>query len=380
MKVLSNMKMSGVWFKCTASGLMFLLSMLIFLPNVGKAEDVSAESENAFVVRLPVFQRSAEVDPAKVQEGLKTIISRFRGSSEQGISALLLHPLNFLRDFHYESAVDPAQGAVLLVLNFEGDAIMRHLRPVKETLVETQGTNLLHWWALEDGSARQLIGKPKTVWSSAATATFTEPLMAAAVQHGVSLQLPSLDPRDARQIQARDVFGFLLEPIQKASLRYPNDGLVIGSIKQQADGQWQGHWMLVVGSGTYWFEGAQPTLEKMLDQAMLKVSQQLASLPKTLAPKSAQWLEITVLDVGDYATQRALETYLGSLFWIEHARLAQLSSQHAVYRLRTHVLANELPRRFSEDHRLQLPDTPLAATAETASPKPSYQTYQWVRP
>jgi hypothetical protein len=379
MKFLSNVNFSEFWPRWRESWLILLFSWLALLPIEGITEDTVIESKDAFTVSLYVAERSAEVDPGKVLDGLKSVIARFRGGSEQGARTLLLHPLKYLLDYHYESPADPTQGAAMLVLNFEGDAITQHLRPKQESTVLTQGTNLLHWWAFENGDSRQLIGKPKTVWSTASSTIFAELLMAASTRHNVPLQLPNMDPRDTRLIQTRDVFGFLLEPIQKVSQRYPNDGLVVGAVKQTTDGQLQGNWMLVVGTGSYWFESNQPSLEKLLDQAMLMVSQQLSQLPQTLNPgQQAQWLEISVINVEDYSAQQALETYLGSLFWIDQVQLMKITAQHTVYRLLTSVQSTDLPRRFSEDQRLALPDSPLPATAETLSPQHNYLTYRWV--
>ena len=359
--------------------LRLLLCVLLLLPLMAHAEQSSVNADDAFTVRLPVAQRSADVDPAKVLEGLKMVVARLRGGNEQAVRAMLVQPLDYLRDYRYEAAVDPSQGVALLVLSFEGDAITRQLQQEKEPVVQTQGVNLLHWWALESGTARQIVGKPKTVWSSAETTRFADVLVATAVTHNVPMQLPVMDPRDARLIQPRDVFGFLLEPIQRVSRRYPNDGLVIGSVKSSAGGQWQGHWMLVVGTGSFWFESTQPSLNKLLDQAMLKISEQLSTIPKTLTPnQQMQWLDVTVVDVGSYPAQQALETYLGSLFWIDAVQLKTIAPQQLIYRLRTKILASELPLRFSEDNRLRLPDMPLSAASEAISSQHNNLIYRWM--
>ncbi len=369
--------------------LMTCLCLVVFVHAEVCAESIGAEainSEDAFTARLPVAARTAEVDPALVLEGLKQVIARFRSSgqsfNEQGERALLKQPMDSLRDYRYESPVDPALGAALLVLHYEGDAIMLRLQQTQALVVEAQGIKLLHWWALESGAHRQLIGDPKAVWSTATTKPFAEALAAASTAHSLSMFLPLMDPRDERLVQPRDVFGFLLEPIQKASQRYPHDGLVIGSVKPTVDVQWEGHWMLVISGRSYWFEGKKPSLEKLLEQAMTVIDQQLLTMKQVDTPigqpqGQSQWLAISVTQLTSFSAQQALETYLSSLSWIEDAQLQKITTQQATYRLRTAVPATNLSQRFAEDGRLQLLDASLSAASSAVSTQASGLSYRW---
>jgi hypothetical protein len=349
-----------------------LISMIYPLSDLQAATE-----EDAFAARLPAASRSAEVDPALVAEGLKQVIARFaaRGQTvnEQGARALLKQPLDYLRDYHYETAIDPSLGAALLVLNFEGDAIAQRLQqtsaPAAETLQDPSllRPTLLQWWALESGERRQIISDPTAPWTTPTTTPFAQALAAATQAHALTLQLPLMDPRDGRLVQPRDVFGFLLEPIQKASQRYPSDGLVIGTVKPTSDAQWDGHWMLVINGSSFWFEGKQPTLETLLDQAMAVISKKLSSSPKVASPVAgqSQWLAIKVTQVADYGAQQALETYLGSLSWITGVQLQQVTAQQLTYRLLTTVPATQLPQQFAQEGRLQLSTVAVPASQTT---------------
>ncbi len=373
---------------CTLA-LMACLCLVVFIHTEVFAESFGTEiinSEDAFTARLPVAARTAEVDPALVLEGLKQVITRFRSSgqsfSEQGERALLKQSMDYLRDYRYESPVDPALGAALLVLHYEGDVIMQRLQQANAPVVETQGVKLLHWWALESGAQRQLIGDPKAVWSTTTTKPFAEALAAASTAHALPMFLPLMDPRDERLVQPRDVFGFLLEPIQKASQRYPHDGLVIGAVKPTVDVQWEGHWMLVISGRSYWFEGKKTSLEKLLEQAMTVIDQQLLTMKQVDTPigqpqGQSQWLAISVTQLTSFSAQQALETYLSSLSWIEDVQLQKITAQQATYRLRTKVAAMNLSQRFAEDGRLHLLDASLSAASSAGSIQASGLSYRW---
>ena len=227
-------------------------------------------------------------------------------------------------------AVDEAPPAMFLAIEFEPGAVLSLLRHAGLPVWAANRPTVLAWVAVQRNAQRELV--------SAHAGAFAEALAARSRQRGLELSLPLMDMADLA-IAASDVWGLFWEEIERASVRYGPDLLLVGRVRQDADGSWAADWHLRSRAGqpsrlyeivtVYTPPASQAfdmTFEWRADSAESAAQAALDGVADALAGRFAvrgdlNAVAVVVRDIDTIASYASLLRYLQSREYIERVEI-----------------------------------------------------------
>ena len=198
-------------------------------------------------VEVQVASQSAAERQRAGRVALAEVLRRVTGMAElpahPDVQAALDQPDRFYARYKFVlrplddavEAVDAASQGTFLAIAFEPDAVLNLLRRAGLPVWAANRPTVLAWVAVQRGAQRELVATPADA--------ITQALAARSRQRGLELFLPLMDMADLT-LAVSDVWGLFWEEIERVSARYDPDLLLVGRVRQDADGSWTADWHL----------------------------------------------------------------------------------------------------------------------------------------
>ncbi|MFP4695512.1 DUF2066 domain-containing protein [Thiohalospira sp.] len=220
----------------------FLILLLLLLVAGGAP---AATVEGLYETRVGVEGQGAEERERALRAGLRQVLVRVSGSTGSGelsgIAEAVAEPGRYLQQYRY---VEEDEGEDLtLWMRFQSQAVRQLLEAEDLPVWGRMRPATLVWLAVEEGGERRLLGPDSD-----------HPVHRAMVEHarlrGIPLRWPLHDLRDRRAVEPSDVAAGFVEPVRDASARYATDAVLMGRVRQDANGAWEADWTLLRGEQT----------------------------------------------------------------------------------------------------------------------------------
>ena len=284
---------------------------------------------------------------------LSEVLRRVTGMAElpahPDLAAALRTPDQFYSRYEFASrkvadaADEDMPPATFLAIEFEPRAVLGLLRRAALPVWAANRPTVHAWVAVQRDAERELIAANANV--------LAEALARRSRQRGLELSLPLMDMEDL-DIAASDVWGLFWERIERASARYGADLLLVGRVRQDADGSCAVDWHLrsragapgrlydiVGGNLPRTSQGFDETFEQQAQSAEAAARAGLDSVADALASRFAVHgelaaLAVVVRGIDTVSNYAALLRYLRSREYIE--RIEIRVAQHDALALRLH--------------------------------------------
>lgn len=243
------------------------------------------------------------------------------------LSSLMASASSLVQRFHYRPLPESGNPVLkeegysrYLVVEFDGEALSKSLVEAGVPLWDRTRPAALIWVAVEDRGARYVL-------ASNSLAELEDVLNQAAQRRGVPTVLPLMDMEDRSRIDFVDIWGNFRHNIIESSARYEADVVLVGRLRRDAQGSWQGRWSLYEGddSSQNWlvedFTQAR-VLEAGVDGLADRLAQRYAQV---LSNDSIGGIDVVVANVNDLAAYGRALDYLGSLDVVSDVRVQEVA-------------------------------------------------------
>lgn len=277
-----------------------------------------------------------------------------------GQRSVLQHPViqehkKRLRDYIVQYGHIEEEGRRWLEVTFNQEAIERLLRLANQPIWGSLRPLTLVWLVQEQNFSRELVGESSPLLQQARVAQMTQ-------ERGVPVILPLLDLDDMMQVEAADVWGHFLEPVQQASLRYNPDQIVLAKLYQPTENQYELQWRIYPFSDggesavlTPWYQGQiSGESPELLAQWWQQMSDVLGQRFATqTAGMEAETIDIAIHNLTDLPRVLAAEKSLSAMAMVSTASLQQLDASRALFSIQLLGTADDFFNALKLDKRLQ---------------------------
>ncbi len=332
---------------------------------------------------------------------------------------------NYLFGFSYKSSSERLQEgtrsftALALQLDYEPQAIAQLLRDARLPLWPAQRPTLLVWLVFKDQRGLHLVPEVVDFQSMNNFAAY----------RGLPLVFPKHDVEDRLSLSADDLWGLNQEKIKAASARYNADAILVGRYTpsamgpipaaivpdfsmsgeedgaigassvptlsldssgtpdesaldpvpvEQAQGPWQGDWLLLHGNVQDPFVDETPEVKGLFNNAIDRVADyfanQYAIMPTNDGP---QHIVLRIGNITSFAAFKQAQAYLEGLAMVQRMEVVTVNADGVVVRLTTEadtrLLSNTLAlgRRLApvESNAAGVVSAPVALASDDALPE-----------
>ena len=217
--------MNSIWRNIGLAGLLLL------------TESVSSQP-SFFGQQLPVADRSERILNQTVEQALAQVFIRVAGDKQVVRLPEVREAVSQARDRLSFYTYEDRDGALALLLEFDGTAIKKTLRESGATYWNENRPSVLVWLVMDDSSSRRF-----------ASREHDDELIAELIQgfaaRGVTLRLPLLDLEDAAALTPDSVWRKVIPEIKGASTRYGTEHILVGRVVQLSQGRRLANWLYV---------------------------------------------------------------------------------------------------------------------------------------
>lgn len=220
-----------------------------------------------------------------------------------------------------------APPAFNLWVAFDPQAVQQALEEAELPIWGTTRPIMLLWLAIQDGAQRYLVDPAVHMAVKSAAET-------AAANRGVPMVFPLMDLEDQGRIGVSEVWGNFSDSIMAASQRYRVDGVLVGRIHRDADGQWYGRWSLYQNDGGVHWEESSRTLGQAVAAGIDVQADRLASRFAQVLSRTAQdQVRLVVYQVEDFNDYGRALKYLQSLNPVKSVLVAGVDADRVMFDL-----------------------------------------------
>lgn len=190
---------------------------------------------------------------------------------------------------------------------FDAQAVQRALEDAQLPIWGTTRPIVLLWLAVQDGPQRYLLDPAVHLPLKQAAET-------AAASRGIPMVFPLMDLEDQGRVGVSEVWGNFSDSILEASQRYRVDGVLVGRLHKQADGQWFGRWSLYQNDGGVNWEASAANMALAVATGIDVQADRLASrFAQVLSGTAQDQVRLVVYQVDDFSDYGRALKYLQSL-------------------------------------------------------------------
>jgi uncharacterized protein len=205
----------------------------------------------------------------------------------------------------------------LLKVQFEGDALLNHIRELGLPVWGALRPSIIAWVVMQENGERHLVNSDYPALSAS--------LNRESERAGLPVYLPVGDLQDLSSVDLNELWGLFPSSVQAASERYPSDFKLLGRVYQAEEGL-ELKWTLLTG-GSAKTGGAKsvdyPSLWRQMTAGVAKeLAQQFAVVSDPMA--DAQELRILVSGVEQFLDYASLVEHLESLSSVEEVSVQQI--------------------------------------------------------
>lgn len=327
----------------------------------------AVEVDGIYEAQVPVNSQSSEDRTAAIRVALGQVMVKASGRSDAisipDINDILDNATHYVQQYRYRM-LPPAPNAgpdapqpLALWVRFDPKAIDRLLRSHNLPVWGRARPVALLWLAIQQKGQRELLGADSQ-------SPVRQLVVSEANLRGLPLRLPLLDLADQSNVSVTDVWGDFQDAVMKASQRYQPDGVLVGRVYQDANGQWNARWTLYEQNTSQTWENTGGALAQVVDPGIDRttdiLSQRFAEVANDNTKSS---LLVKVDGVGTLAQYTRTVDYLSSLSPVSAVQPSALQAGSAIFRLTIrgdrlavvqaialgHTLVNEPAPQFDSD-------------------------------
>lgn len=264
--------------------------------------------DDIYKARLGVDGRDARALGAARRAGLAEVVIKASGDplalEHPEVAAALAGAQDFLLGYSYE---EDAQGALLLRLEYDEQAVQQLLRESELRLWTANRPLILTWLVISDGAGRRFA-------SLDAAPEASEVLRGSFARRGVPLQMPLYDLSDTAAISPGEAWRQSSAALAAASSRYRGTQLLAGRVAQLSDGSWQGDWKYLDEGLWRTRSTSAPSLEAFTDVGAELVASTLAErYGVRLSSEGDERYQLTLRGIRGFDDYLMLQKALASL-------------------------------------------------------------------
>ena len=292
---------------------LFILAVSLFCCMPVEAVVVSGLYE----AEVPVPDQSAKNYKLGLAQAMIDVLVKLTGDRNvQGrqVTAILTgQPEKYVQQYKYRNKPVfrdnqlSLEQQLNLWVSFSPDALDNVLREYGVPLWGRVRPSTLVWLVISDNGGRNFIGLEDAQGYTALMDNYAQ-------SRGIVLTHPLLDDQDRELLQAADIRGGFMGPVEQASVRYSPDAILTGSVEHLVPDGWKGQWSASIA-------GATRTWETQGEQAATVLQQGIDVLTDLLAERYVQTatytadtgIEVMVKDIDSFEDYSTALKYLRSL-------------------------------------------------------------------
>lgn len=317
----------------------------------------AAPVDGLYTARARVGGSGAAERDTAIASALSQVMVRVAGSDAQSVALDLPNPQRLVSRYQYVRQgdglaleVEFAPAAVDSVLNDLGLAPWGSERPL--TLV---------WLAYQRPGERGVLDRERL-------GSERSSLDAALTHYGLPALLPE-NTTGPSAVSVLDVTGGFEDRVLNASQRYSADGVLMGVLFQQSDGQWEGRWTLLFGAERLRWQTGPDTMEVAVDDAIRRLSRHYrARFAPGGAGPSSQELILEVNGIRQFDDYARVMTYLQSLSSVRYVDVDRVEGQLLALKLAFQGSAENLIRSVELGGFLRENTTPRSIESTLGEP------------
>jgi len=295
-----------------------------------------------------------------IRQGLSEVLIKISGNPSVNSLPMVVNALdesqNFLAGYSYQHVSEAANDAqpstpYRLTLTFSQPKIKQLLRAAKQGIWGKERPLVMAWVTVQDAKQKQaeIVGQDSVI---------TTGLKEAGSRRGLPIIFPMLDLTESASVAPDDINANHLPLLENLSGRYQADAILIGQLKQNVNGEWEGSWTLSFqGEQMSWQHVAtepRMLLDRGVDDVANSLATRFAYLDKAPTQQHTILRVANVNSVNDFA--RVL-SYLQSLSPVKQVSIVKIEPDAIIYQLNLVSDANAFMRSVSLKPQI-LPDGP----------------------
>jgi uncharacterized protein len=327
----------------------WVIAALMSSPMSARAAPV----EWLYDVDVPVTDQSADVRGAAFKQALLVALKRMSGFNEvpmnPAVASALESPQRFYVEYRYRQEDNPIAGAMpakvlMLSVRFAENAIQKLIAEAGLPLWSSNRPTTLAWIVVADGETR-------TVLSASDRSPLSNALRARALERGLPLVLPLMDPDEQLEVSGRVVWGGMTSMLELASERYTPDQILVGRVTHGANNSWGADWQFSEHGNQQQFKFDSPSAEAAAAAVVDRLVDQLVAR-YAVSSGTQERLQIQVNGIAGVTDYGALLKYLGGLEFIDSVRIEEVRPDVVLLSLETHTPWDRLRDLLALDGRL----------------------------
>tara|TARA_R110000868_G_scaffold8205_7_gene42758 strand:- start:70007 stop:71056 length:1050 start_codon:yes stop_codon:yes gene_type:complete len=305
-----------------------------------------------YQAKIPVASQASQIREQAIAQALQEVIAKVGGNStvlqDDDLQAALKQPDSYTQEYSYLRNPDKTQTATpyLLQVRFQPGAIDQLLHKTGQTVWPKDRPIVLAWIAVDDFNGRQLL-------SADSPSPFVKDIQTMADKRGLPLILPALDLTDMGNVTVTDVWAPFVDVVEKASLRYGANAIVMVQLTKNVTGTWDGQWTLAVGDNQSTWQINDADQDGVITQGMNDVTDALAQRYASLGQGSQEALTITVDNITDLNRLAKAEKYLQNLAPVQQTTVMQVKGKQVQFQLSLQGTQEDVQQAIQLDHVLQ---------------------------
>lgn len=315
----------------------FLL-ILVCLP----VSSFGARVSGLYEAEVQVFSQKRSERSLAMISALAEVLAKVSGRRNAvqvgNVAKAVKRPARFLQQYRYRALSDedrqrerettkPGSAPQMVLFLFDKSAVDKVLRENDLPVWGATRPATLVWLAVEDEGRRYMVG-------SNSNESLRKQLQREASRRGLAMLLPLMDLEDQRALSFANVWGGLRDSIDKASLRYRAESVLVGRLYRPRGGEWQGQWTLLEGELLQTWRGVGVLPTKLLDEGVAGAVDFLASRYAPVAgQQQAGFLPVTVTDVRTLDDYARVSRYLLSLQQVSQVHASRVEADRITFDL-----------------------------------------------
>ena len=326
----------------------------------------AGQISNLYQTSISVPLQSVEPTQQQVISGLKQVLIKVAGNRDIQSNPQLVRQLStapaMLQQFNYQ-LVSGQEGLAetdktqLLVMNFNQSEVDALIKSTGIKPLGPQRPTLLVWLASDRDGVQDYVSSEDALYR-----TFES----AADRRAVSIQFPLLDLEDLQALPVTDFWGFFAESIDKASMRYRADAVLLGRVQTQPGTLNSVEWFLVENDGSQRFASSGSVEKAINDVFDMTADRLLSRIVSHDLSYFQEGVAVQVSGVNDLSDYLQMTEFLESLAVVQQVLPERVQQERITVRLQLDGSSQQLkqaialdPRMVAQDHSVKADGTDL---------------------
>lgn len=299
----------------------FFLSVLLCLPAL-------ARDKQLYAAKIPVLNQSTDERSQAMQAALQQVLIKVSGN--KGIVTLpivkdqLAKADTLVQQYRYSRTSNYAP--LSLQVSFEPTSIDKLIHQAGQGVWRQARPVIVTWVAVQDKQQTELL-------SADSDDSLVSLLQQDASDRGLNVSIPLLDLADLTSVDADMVLNKNYQPLQKASIRYRANTLMLISLSQDGD-RWSGQWTLLYDDEPLSWKVSAASKEQAIKMGMNNIADFLASrLSYAKEKQNDKSIVMTVSNVKSITDYVKLSDFLRGLRGVKKVEIAKVVPGEVSYKM-----------------------------------------------